>query len=122
MEMLFGRSAVLTEEELTDLLYPANAVEIHKFWKMKVPVSLVEARKLAFWPDKIGTCHCPILIIGGDKDRWIALGAYEKLTRMLLETGHGAHLCMIKDAGHLLTIPRHLEQVFGIINNWVSQH
>jgi pimeloyl-ACP methyl ester carboxylesterase len=97
----------LTDDELLDLVRPVPDSSIPIITRSQPQTATAEARKLAFYPDKLKPVRCHCSIIYGDKDQWINPNSQETLARNIRTVNRTAGIKAvvttnrIPGAGHL---------------------
>lgn len=116
-KLLFARRIFITSEDFLKLIGPIdqNGGDV----RMKgIPGK--EARSLAFYPRKFRGCSCPVLLIYGDMDNWIAPRAQIKLGDMLRRTSKNVELVRIPGSGHVTLLSSSKQIIYNTIKRWVS--
>lgn len=118
-DFLFAESITLAEDEFETLVSPILETLRDEILASRQPISIPEARRLAFFPPRFVGSSFPVLLICGAKDKWIAPGAQIRLGRRFMEKSEVSMYTM-KGAGHLVLASKGREAMMRIIQKWVS--
>ena len=117
---LLSKEIRLTDRELTRLLHPLPEKYLQKSLGNQHPISAEEARELAFFPPPFIGVNCPVLLIYGKQDRWIASKAQRKLAEMLKKKASVTEI-PFEGLGHSTLISSRGHFVQFCIGKWIDR-
>lgn len=109
-----------TEKEYARVVEPLSEELRPLMIKYRQMIPGKEARELAFNAPKLGIYHVPLLVIYGEKDRWISPRAHANLGQKLVERAPSVRLVEVPGSGHLTLASDCRAQVILEIKNWIE--
>ena len=112
----------LTLKELDDLSGPLNLSRVMPMIQRRKPVSLPEARELAFRPPNFRKPSCPLFYCYGALDRWVRPNAHKRYAERLgsMATGNTPVTVLPVNCGHDVLSSRHWQYPVKEIVRWIN--
>lgn len=114
-KLLFARRIILPKADISKLLEPISR-NTDDLEVQVIPGK--EARHLAFWPRSFRGCSCPVLLVYGDDDNWIAPSAQKKLGKMFKKKNQNVELVEVPASGHVTLFSKDRHRLILSIDNW----
>ena len=121
--LLFSKGELsLTLNELDDLSGPLDLSRVMPMIQRRRPVSLPEARELAFNPPEFRHPKCPTYYCYGARDRWVNPNAHKRYAERLRKesTGYSPVTILPVDCGHDVLSSRHWQYPVTEIVRWIN--
>lgn len=121
-ELLFGKKPInLNPDEYRSLIKPMGGATFEEVCAARLPISVVEARKLAFFPPKLGNIRCPIFHAYGDSDNWINPEAQRKFAIELMKGNDMSTSYEAPEAGHITILSGNTGSLIIKIQDWIYE-